>query len=179
MSPCKACSICVGRGRKEEWTPKNHLQSVAPWRSATPFSPAFCSGKVAELPPCAFGVVRCNVPPPLAEARFPVRSASRLHFSEPTPHEADAAPGGSPACSSHDDAQRTLQNGRLAETLDKTATQKRTPFNSPEKVVERCSLVGATGFEPTTPCSQSRCANRTALRPDSKCFRLAKTLCFA
>ncbi len=26
--------------------------------------------------------------------------------------------------------------------------------------------VGATGFEPTTPCSQSRCANRTALRPE-------------
>ena len=26
-------------------------------------------------------------------------------------------------------------------------------------------FVGATGFEPTTPCSQSRCANRTALRP--------------
>ena len=27
-------------------------------------------------------------------------------------------------------------------------------------------FVGATGFEPTTPCSQSRCANRTALRPE-------------
>ena len=25
--------------------------------------------------------------------------------------------------------------------------------------------VGAAGFEPATPCSQSRCANRTALRP--------------
>ena len=26
--------------------------------------------------------------------------------------------------------------------------------------------VGVTGFEPVTPCSQSRCANRTALHPD-------------
>ena len=30
-------------------------------------------------------------------------------------------------------------------------------------------IVGATGFEPTTPCSQSRCANRTALRPEKDC----------
>ena len=30
-------------------------------------------------------------------------------------------------------------------------------------------LVGAKGFEPSTPCSQSRCANQTALRPDV-CF---------
>ena len=27
-------------------------------------------------------------------------------------------------------------------------------------------LVGAKGFEPSTPCSQSRCANRTALHPE-------------
>ena len=27
-------------------------------------------------------------------------------------------------------------------------------------------LVGVTGFEPVTPCSQSRCANRTALHPE-------------
>ena len=27
-------------------------------------------------------------------------------------------------------------------------------------------LVGVAGFELATPCSQSRCANRTALRPD-------------
>ena len=27
------------------------------------------------------------------------------------------------------------------------------------------SFVGVAGFEPTTPCSQSRCANRTALHP--------------
>ena len=29
-------------------------------------------------------------------------------------------------------------------------------------------FVGVAGFEPTTPCSQSRCANRTALHPE--CF---------
>ncbi len=28
------------------------------------------------------------------------------------------------------------------------------------------SLVGVAGFEPATPCSQSRCANRTALHPE-------------
>lgn len=27
-------------------------------------------------------------------------------------------------------------------------------------------VVGVAGFEPTTPCSQSRCANRTALHPE-------------
>ena len=27
--------------------------------------------------------------------------------------------------------------------------------------------VGVKGFEPSTPCSQSRCANRTALRPEN------------
>jgi ribosome biogenesis GTPase A len=27
-------------------------------------------------------------------------------------------------------------------------------------------FVGVAGFEPATPCSQSRCANRTALHPD-------------
>ena len=27
-------------------------------------------------------------------------------------------------------------------------------------------LVGVPGFEPGTPCSQSRCANRTALHPE-------------
>ena len=29
-------------------------------------------------------------------------------------------------------------------------------------------MVGARGFEPPTPCSQGRCANRAALRPDFK-----------
>ena len=60
---------------------------------------------------------------------------------------------------------KTVGSQKLSAKLRYIST-KRTPFNSPEKVVERCSLVGATGFEPTTPCSQSRCANRTALRPE-------------
>lgn len=34
------------------------------------------------------------------------------------------------------------------------------------------SLVGAAGFEPATPCSQSRCASRAALCPDVSLFRL-------
>ena len=29
-------------------------------------------------------------------------------------------------------------------------------------------LVGIPGFEPGTPCSQSRCANRTALHPETR-----------
>ena len=29
-------------------------------------------------------------------------------------------------------------------------------------------MVGVKGFEPSTPCSQSRCANRTALHPERK-----------
>jgi hypothetical protein len=37
---------------------------------------------------------------------------------------------------------------------------------SPPELSERLFLsVGVAGFEPTTPCSQSRCANRTALHP--------------
>ena len=32
------------------------------------------------------------------------------------------------------------------------------------------SFVGVAGFEPTTPCSQSRCANRTALHPEEVLF---------
>ena len=31
-------------------------------------------------------------------------------------------------------------------------------------------LVGVKGFEPSTPCSQSRCANRTALHPVQMAF---------
>ena len=40
-------------------------------------------------------------------------------------------------------------------------------------VLPRCypgsgKVVGATGFEPATPCAQGRCANQAALRPDTK-----------
>jgi hypothetical protein len=31
------------------------------------------------------------------------------------------------------------------------------------------SFVGVVGFEPTTPWSQTRCANRTALYPEIRC----------
>ena len=80
--------------------------------------------------------------------------------------------------------RHTMTHRGLCKTVgsQKLSTKRRHKKNTVQltgKVVERCSFVGATGFEPTTPCSQSRCANRTALRPDSKCFRLAKTLCFA
>ena len=33
-------------------------------------------------------------------------------------------------------------------------------------LTEKDSTVGVRGFEPPTPCSQSRCANRAALHPE-------------
>ena len=33
-------------------------------------------------------------------------------------------------------------------------------------------IVGAAGFEPATPWSQTRCANRAALRPEEKNYTL-------
>ena len=38
-------------------------------------------------------------------------------------------------------------------------------------------FVGVAGFEPATPCSQSRCANRTALHPDTLILVLRKKWC--
>lgn len=32
-------------------------------------------------------------------------------------------------------------------------------------------MVGAKGFEPSTPWSQTKCANQTALRPDKTSYR--------
>ncbi len=37
------------------------------------------------------------------------------------------------------------------------------------KLTPCVSIVGVAGFEPATPCSQSRYANRTALHPDILC----------
>ena len=34
-------------------------------------------------------------------------------------------------------------------------------------VNDLCALVGVAGFEPAAPCSQNRCANRTAPRPET------------
>ena len=50
----------------------------------------------------------------------------------------------------------------------KTSNNKRQNRQLPslnDLIISGFPYVGATGFEPTTPCSQSRCANRTALRP--------------
>ena len=41
------------------------------------------------------------------------------------------------------------------------------PRHQIHKIVKK--IVGAAGFEPAAPCSQSRCANRTAPRPDVWC----------
>ena len=38
-------------------------------------------------------------------------------------------------------------------------------------------FVGVKGFEPSTPCSQSRCANRTALRPEDVFFKRDAKVC--
>lgn len=42
---------------------------------------------------------------------------------------------------------------------------RQTQKSLPELSERLFSRVGVAGFEPTTPCSQSRCANRTALHP--------------
>ena len=36
---------------------------------------------------------------------------------------------------------------------------------SPSRTMEKQSLVGATGFEPATPCAQGRCATRLRYAP--------------
>ena len=38
-------------------------------------------------------------------------------------------------------------------------------------------MVGAKGFEPSTPWSQTKCANQTALRPDKIKSVIIKKLC--
>ena len=44
-------------------------------------------------------------------------------------------------------------------------------------ITPQIPFVGVAGFEPTPPCSQSRCANRTALHPElSKHFIVKKRL---
>jgi hypothetical protein len=50
-----------------------------------------------------------------------------------------------------------------------SGTHVRLATHGPEEVL--ALLVGARGFEPPTPCSQSRCANRTALRPAKPTIR--------
>ena len=35
------------------------------------------------------------------------------------------------------------------------------------QIPHRIDNVGVAGFEPATPCSQSRCANRTTLHPEN------------
>ena len=41
------------------------------------------------------------------------------------------------------------------------------PYIKKEEQFSLLFFVGIPGFEPGTPCSQSRCANRTALHPDN------------
>ena len=41
---------------------------------------------------------------------------------------------------------------------------KTRPLERPRKLL--LLVVGMVGFEPTTPCSQSRCANQAALHPE-------------
>ena len=64
-------------------------------------------------------------------------------------------------------------SGCPSSTIKKRKSRKGDPANNGQVSFD---LVGATGFEPTTPCSQSRCANRTALRPE-KCLLFRKTEC--
>ena len=50
-------------------------------------------------------------------------------------------------------------------------TKKGLDYNNEREPRLRFSfVVGVPGFEPGTPCSQSRCANRTALHPECLCL---------
>ena len=48
----------------------------------------------------------------------------------------------------------------------------RRKYSLPQRQSRNYNVVGARGFEPPTPCSQGRCANRAALRPENEHGRL-------
>ena len=67
-----------------------------------------------------------------------------------------------------------LEPARLAALAPETSASTIPPpghylFVYIGSAIRRETFVGVKGFEPSTPCSQSRCANRTALRPENLC----------
>ena len=67
-------------------------------------------------------------------------------------------------------AQRGRKGTRGTKVRDReTETTRHRDTKKTDDLISRLLLliVGIPGFEPGTPCSQSRCANRTALHPES------------
>ena len=69
-----------------------------------------------------------------------------------------------------------LDGGRssLPEAPAKAAAKPRSQPQSPSHQVrsERRKVVGATGFEPATPCAQGRCATRLRYAPTLEILNL-------
>ena len=55
----------------------------------------------------------------------------------------------------------TLKKGK------KVSYNRYPKIKNPHQYADKGFNVGVEGFEPPTPCSQSRCANRTALHPEN------------
>ena len=74
--------------------------------------------------------------------------------------------------------QRTPNHSHVGQppTKNKRPNSRRNPAKScdvlPETEVTAILLVGATGFEPATPCAQGRCATRLRYAPTAIALRL-------
>ena len=55
----------------------------------------------------------------------------------------------------------TLKKGK------KVSYNRYPKIKNPHQYADKGFNVGVEGFEPPTPCSQSRCANRTTLHPEN------------
>ncbi len=62
---------------------------------------------------------------------------------------------------------RHIENG-TPETIRTSDLLIRSQLLYPTELRAQLDLVGVAGFEPATPCSQSRCASQAALHPEQK-----------
>ena len=85
---------------------------------------------------------------------------SRITFSDPFPRKFPKI-----------ELIRRLANDFLFSfTLPKLFLNRSENIKARKMISELYFLVGVAGFEPAAPCSQSRCANRTALHPEQYPF---------
>ena len=75
---------------------------------------------------------------------------------------------------SHDDVSRTLQNGRLAETLDKTATQKEHRSTHQKKWLNGVLLSGRRDSNPRPPAPKAGALTGLRYAPNQNVFALQK-----
>ena len=71
------------------------------------------------------------------------------------------------------DPQKAHHNSQTNDDRPPRVPNSRRPFFTSGHVFMK--VVGVGGFEPPTPCSRSRCANRAALHPDLPQFTWAFT----